>query len=181
MATEKNIRATKRFITGHAPDGKEIFHDEVGEDAPMITLPKDADFALCYATKGYPIQLNDNKDISTYQNYLTDLPGITISNGSVLRMVDMRPGATSPMHRTVSLDYGVVLEGEIELILESGEKRIMKRGDISIQRGTNHAWRNLSDSSWARMLYILLPVEPIKIGDQTLGEDSDIPGVKPSE
>ncbi|KKY16307.1 putative cupin domain protein [Diplodia seriata] len=181
MSAGKDIRATKRFITGHDKDGREIFHDEVNEAVPVVPLPGDADFALCYATKGYPIDMSDNKDIATYQNYLTNLPGITISGGSVLRMVDMHPGATSPMHRTVSLDYGVVLEGEIELILDSGEKRIMKRGDISIQRGTNHAWRNLSDTQWARMLYILLPVLPIKVGDQMLGEASDIPGVKPSE
>ncbi|OJD34918.1 cupin domain protein [Diplodia corticola] len=181
MSADKNIRATKRFITGHDKEGREIFHDEVDEAAPMVRLPGDADFALCYATKGYPIDMSDNKDIATYQSYLTDLPGITISGGSVLRMVDMPPGATSPMHRTVSLDYGVVLEGEIELMLDSGEKRVMKRGDISIQRGTNHAWRNLSDTQWGRMVYILLPVQPIKVGDQVLGEASDIPGVKPSE
>lgn len=181
MSTGKNIRATKRFITGHDKDGREIFHDEVADDAPMYSLPGDADFALCYATKGYPIDMSDNKDIATYQNYLTNLPGITISGGSVLRMVDMHPGATSPMHRTVSLDYGVVLEGEIELILDSGEKRVMKRGDISIQRGTNHAWRNMSETEWARMLYILLPVQPIKIGDKVLGEDSNIPGVRASD
>ena len=47
------------------------------------------------------------------------------------------------MHRTVSLDYGVVLEGEVELVLDSGETRLMKRGDVSVQRGTNHAWRNM--------------------------------------
>lgn len=49
----------------------------------------------------------------------------------------MGPGLTSPMHRTVSLDYGVVLEGEVYLVLDSGEERLMRRGDISVQRGTN--------------------------------------------
>ncbi|KAK7703341.1 hypothetical protein SLS57_010990 [Botryosphaeria dothidea] len=181
MSANKDIRATKRFITGHTPDGKEIFIDELGEDTPVYALPKDADFALCYATKGFPINLNDNADVGIYRNLLTDAPGISISNGSVLRMVDLRPGGLSPMHRTVSLDYGVVLEGEAELILDSGEKRIMKRGDISIQRGTNHAWRNTSETNWLRMLYILLPVEPIKIGGTTLGEDAEIPGVRASD
>jgi len=47
------------------------------------------------------------------------------------------------MHRTVSLDYGIVLEGDVELVLDSGEKRAMKQGDVAIQRGTNHAWRNM--------------------------------------
>lgn len=99
----------------------------------------------------------------------------------------MMPGALSPMHRTISIDYGVVLEGEVELVLDSGEKRLMKRGDISVQRGTNHAWRNATKTDgagtgWARMLYVLLPVEKLEIGGTVLGEDtSTIPGVKPSD
>lgn len=47
------------------------------------------------------------------------------------------------MHRTTSLDYGIVLEGEVELILDSGERRAMKAGDIAVQRATMHAWRNM--------------------------------------
>ena len=97
--------------------------------------------------------------------------GIVIPGGTVLRYVDMRPGATSPMHRTVSLDYGVVLEGEVELILDSGEKRLMRRGDLSVQRGTIHEWRNTSETEWARMLYILQEAKPLEIGGRKLGED----------
>ena len=95
-----------------------------------------------------------------------------IPGGTVLRMVDMPPGATSPMHRTVSLDYGVVLEGEVELILDNGKSRLMKRGDISIQRGTIHAWKNVSgEGIWARMLYILQECNPLRIDGQELKED----------
>ena len=82
------------------------------------------------------------------------------------------------MHRTVSLDYGVVLEGEIDLILDSGESRHMKRGDISVQRGTNHAWKNRSETSWARMLYVLQPAEKIVINGEEMKDNSTetIPG-----
>lgn len=59
----------------------------------------------------------------------------------VLRHVDIGPGITSPMHRTVSLDYGIVIEGEIELLLDSGEKRQMLPGDICVQRGTMVCFR----------------------------------------
>jgi len=99
-------------------------------------------------------------------------------SGTVLRVVDMPPGALSPMHRTISLDYGVVLEGEIDLILDSGESRHMKRGDISIQRGTNHAWRNRSSTSWARMLYVLQPAEAIVVDGKVMEDNSaqTIPG-----
>lgn len=100
----------------------------------------------------------------------------------MLRIVDMRPGALSPMHRTVSLDYGVVLEGEVELVLDSGEVRLMKRGDVAIQRGTNHAWRNNSDTVWARMLYVLQEAEPLEVAGQKLEEDyGGIPGVRSSK
>ena len=75
------------------------------------------------------------------------------------------------MHRTVSLDYGVVLEGEVELVLDSGETRIMKRGDVAIQRGTNHAWRNTSSTQWARMMYVLQESKPVQLGEKALGED----------
>ena len=95
-----------------------------------------------------------------------------IPGGTVLRIVDMPPGATSPMHRTVSLDYGVVLDGEVELILDNGESRLMKRGDLSIQRGTIHAWKNVSgEGIWARMLYILQECKPLRFAGQELEED----------
>ena len=83
----------------------------------------------------------------------------------------MSPGLTSPMHRTVSLDYGVVVEGEVELILDSGETRILKRGDVCVQRATMHAWRNLSQTEWARMLDILQPTQALEISGVLLKED----------
>ena len=75
------------------------------------------------------------------------------------------------MHRTQSLDYGVVLEGEMEMILDSGEKRIMGRGDLAVQRGTNHAWRNTSDTQWARMFFVLQAAEKVMVDGKELGED----------
>lgn len=85
------------------------------------------------------------------------------------------------MHRTVSLDYGVVMIGEVELELDGGEKRIMKAGDICVQRGTNHRWNNTSKTEWARMMYVLQPAVPIEIDGRPLGEDyGDMEGVKAS-
>src|SRR5690606_32628942 len=107
--------------------------------------------------------------------------GLTVSNGTVLRYVDMPPGTLSPMHITTSLDYGVVLEGEVDLVLDSGEEQHMKRGDICIQRATMHAWRNRSKTEWARMLYILQPVQPVIQGGKEVGEDlGDMQGVRTS-
>lgn len=180
MAADKDIRPIDRFITTHNAEGKAVFSSAIPEAAPIQDLPGDAQFSLCYTTNNFPIDLTNDKDIPAYKSFIESPPGLTVSNGSVLRVVDMKPGLVSPMHRTVSLDYGVVLEGEVELILDSGEKRLLKRGDIAVQRGTNHAWRNTSETSWSRMLYVLLPAEPLQFGAKALGETDNIPGVRTS-
>jgi len=58
------------------------------------------------------------------------------------------------MHRTESIDYGVVIEGELTLVLDRGEARL-GAGSVVVQRGTNHAWANRSDRV-CRMLFVLV-------------------------
>jgi mannose-6-phosphate isomerase-like protein (cupin superfamily) len=68
------------------------------------------------------------------------------------------PKARHPfMHRTQSIDYGIVLEGEITLIVDEGETTV-KAGDIVIQRGTNHGWANRSGKN-CRIAFILIDGE----------------------
>ncbi|KAL4914081.1 RmlC-like cupin domain-containing protein [Aspergillus aurantiobrunneus] len=181
--TEKNLRPLSRYITTHNDSGKAIFSSTLSEKMPVNPIPDGADFSLAYTSSHTPARLANDTDIPEYASYLEpgNAPGLVISTGSVCRIVDMRPGALSPMHRTVSLDYGVVLEGEVELVLDSGETRLLKRGDVAVQRGTNHAWRNVSpDGSWARMLYVLTPAEGVEVGGVKLGEDLAGMGVRAS-
>ncbi|KAF2684640.1 cupin domain-containing protein [Lentithecium fluviatile CBS 122367] len=180
---ENGLRPAHRYITTHDSNGKTGFSEAVPEPLKWQVLENGARFSLAYATEDYPVNLTDNKDVEMYQKNLADLPGITIPGGTVLRMVDMDPGSISPMHRTISCDYGVVLEGEVELILDSGAKRLMKRGDISIQRGTNHAWRNTSETKWARMLFVLQEAQPLLFNGKPLEEDygNGMNDVKPSK
>jgi uncharacterized cupin superfamily protein len=64
-------------------------------------------------------------------------------------------GASHPfMHRTETIDYGIVLEGEIVLVLDRGETTV-RAGDIVVQRGTNHAWSNRSGKV-CRIAFILV-------------------------
>jgi quercetin dioxygenase-like cupin family protein len=90
---------------------------------------------------------------------------------TAFRMIDLRPGKVTPMHRTVSIDYGVVVEGEVDLILDSGASRHLRRGDASVQRGTAHSYRNRSSSEWCRMLFVFLPMQNITIKGKALGEE----------
>ena len=74
----------------------------------------------------------------------------------------MSPGAAAPMHRTESVDVGVVLEGETWLLLDDGSETRVGPGDAVVQRGTNHAWANRSDRA-VRMVFAMI--------DGTIGDE----------
>ncbi|KAI7599936.1 hypothetical protein KC343_g15845 [Hortaea werneckii] len=97
--------------------------------------------------------------------------GLVSGGGTVLRYVDFAPGYECMMHRTQSVDYGIVLEGTIVSVLDSGEEQEMKRGDVMVQRATMHAWKNPSRTEWARMIFCLQDCKPVYVGGQRFGED----------
>lgn len=75
------------------------------------------------------------------------------------------------MHRTSSLDFGIVLEGTIEMVLDDGSKTVMRRGDVAVQRATMHQWRNVSGTEWARMQFVLQDVRAVRVNGEVFGED----------
>lgn len=171
-----------RYITTHDANGKAIFSKAVPEENPMVPHDDGIAFALSYTTKGLPVDMGADTDLHVYKGYMEKAPGLVISGGTVLRHVDIPPKMECTMHRTVSLDFGAVLEGEVELLLDSGEKRLMKRGDVAIQRGTMHQWINRSETEWTRMLFVLQESKPLTIAGQTLGEElAGMEGVRSSD
>lgn len=88
-------------------------------------------------------------------------------------MVDFGPGVESPFHRTMTIDYGVVIEGTFELTLDSGEKRIMRQGDVAVQRATAHKWKNIHGNGTlpGRMLWVLLGCEEVVVGGEKVEGD----------
>ena len=77
------------------------------------------------------------------------------AGGTLVRFTEMAPGAEAPMHRTETVDVGVVLEGETWLLLDDGSETRMTAGDVVVQRGTNHAWANRSDAP-VRMMFVMI-------------------------
>lgn len=184
MSIPNQLPPVNRYVTSHNSKGEAIFSNDIPNEVPRNDLPGGrANFYLGYTTTGFPVSLNNDVDVDNYKPLLASPPGLTLSNGSVCRVVDFAPARPKgAMHRTVSIDYGVVIEGEMECLLDSGEKRMMKPGDICVQRATAHAWRNLSDEKWARMLFVLIASEAPKIDGKELGEDiHTVEGVKNSE
>lgn len=161
----------KRYITTHDESGRSILSKELSPESSWTSPGPDAKFCLEYCTSEFPVDFTDERDIKIYSSFLKRPPGLVVSGGTTLRVVDLAPGLSSPLHRTVSLDYGVVLEGEVVLILDSGEEQLCKRGDIVVQRLTNHAWKNASDTDWARMLFVLTEAKALSICGKTLEEE----------
>ena len=63
------------------------------------------------------------------------------------------------MHTTATIDYGIILDGELWLELDNGQSRLVRAGDVVIQNGTRHAWRNNSERI-ARALFVMIGVSP---------------------
>jgi len=123
-------------------------------------------------TTSFPPDLNSNADVSAHDaKVASGKLGLVSGGGTVLRYVDFGPGYTCMMHRTQSVDYGIVLEGSVEAVMDSGETRLMGRGDVMVQRATMHAWRNPSETEWCRMIFCLQDCQPVMVGGERYGED----------
>jgi quercetin dioxygenase-like cupin family protein len=95
--------------------------------------------------------------------------GTSLSGGSVLRMVEFGPGFTTARHRTLSIDYVFVLCGELEMELDEGSLVRLYQGDIVVQRGTSHVWRNPSQDTPCRVLVSMIEARMVSIGGGVLG------------
>lgn len=159
------------YLTGHDQNtGKAIVHSRRPVDWQKYDEDK-LGMSVAYTTS-FPADLNNDADVKSHDDKMkAGKLGLVSGGGTVLRYVDFAPGYTCMMHRTQSVDYGIVLEGQIESVLDSGEVQLMGRGDVMVQRATMHAWRNPSDKEWARMIFCLQDCQPLYVKGERFGED----------
>lgn len=170
----------KRVVTGHDSNGQAVvaMAGPTPNNFPLKAVPGTV-FYEVWNSSTSPVPLDNGADPTNKALQLSPVP-----LGSVIRVVDMPPDSVQNqisaddaaaafaeigqahagtgkadskhrlMHRTETLDYGIVTEGEIWLVMDEGEIHL-KRGDVVVQRGTNHAWSNRTDAM-ARMVFILL-------------------------
>jgi quercetin dioxygenase-like cupin family protein len=153
----------RRVVTGHNSGGEAIVKS-IETLTPKLIPSGDAEFAQVWTTAAVPADNNDETD-----GGLRDV-GLTLRGGSAIRVVDMLPSKQSPMHRTHSLDFGIIMRGELELVLDSGAVERLRAGDIVVQRGTNHLWRNPSADTPCRIVFVLIEAAPVEIGTRVLDE-----------
>lgn len=91
------------------------------------------------------------------------------TSGAEFVFSDFPPGGGgSPMHATNTLDFLVVLSGEVTFITETGET-LLRTGDVLVDRGVMHAWRNDGDQP-CRIVNVLCPAHPVGKGATASGE-----------
>lgn len=153
----------RRVVTGHTTEGTAIFASD--ETFETIVIPSgDAAMATIWTTATVPADCNDEVDGRKRD------AGTTLKGGSVIRVVDMLPNASSPLHRTNSIDYGIVISGKIELELDNQVFKAIEEGEIIVQRGTIHKWRNPSDSEICRIVFVLTEARPYEVNGVALEE-----------
>jgi hypothetical protein len=168
----------RRIVTGHDARGNAIFLDDRVVDPVTVSAMPGFETHELWATTGTPT-VPHSGPLSEITSYFPP------ENGTILRMITFPPTAPGDggidtsepalaeiatrlpgllehlepdapgMHTTDSIDYGIVLAGEIELELDNGARTLLRAGDCVVQNGTRHAWRNHSGAP-AVMAFILL-------------------------
>lgn len=147
----------RRIVTGHDAGGRAIVVED-GPNPHVWTAPDGGPVFELWQHAGVPDNSGDYVDPVPASAALHPPAG-----GAVFRVVDFPPKGDDEqiyLHRTASLDYCCVLQGSISAVLDHGEERVMRTGDVLVQRGTNHGWRNRSGEV-CRVLFVLIDAEPL--------------------
>jgi len=144
------VTPPRRVVTGHDDRGRSVVLAD-GPTPKTHALP-DATFHELWNTTAMPAPVRPAELREPTTRPLVTPPD---PNGTIVRIVDLAPRSRSPMHRTESIDYGIVLAGEVILVLDDGSETTLSTGDVVVQRGTDHAWVNPLDEP-ARMAFVLV-------------------------
>lgn len=167
----------RRVVTGHDGTGKAVVL--MDGEAPRVSVREASGIgsALLWVTDSTPPDLSGQTDAGDREIGVAPPPG-----GSIFRIVEFPPekavgevrsedmmkemglqfqGEEPPrhpgMHRTESIDFGVVMSGEIDMLLDDSEVHL-KAGDVVVQRGTNHAWANRGDEP-CKIAFVLIDAQ----------------------
>lgn len=137
----------RRVVTGHDAAGKSIVLSDghPPQDHPMSGPEVGADFVEIWHEANAVPELTAQPAAEPNDRAFTIMP----PSGHLIRFIELYPasagGQKTVMHRTRTLDYATVIEGEVVLHLSDSEVTL-RPGDVVVQRGTDHAWENRTDS-----------------------------------
>jgi quercetin dioxygenase-like cupin family protein len=153
--------SVRRFVTS-ADEVGAVSVISVAELAITPWTGADAGDAVVWSTDEVPVD-NSSAELGRPRS-----SGTTIDGGTMFRVTELGPGFMTPIHRTRSADYCVVLEGQLELVLPGGATVALGPGDTVVQRGADHAWRNPSTDTRCRFVVCMIESQALTIRGKTL-------------
>jgi quercetin dioxygenase-like cupin family protein len=149
----------RRVVTGHDPSGRaDVKIDEVARN--LVSSRPGATACVVWTTEGFPVDNTGEEDAGLCKT------GTTLDNGTVFRILELAPGVTPRNHRTDSIDYAVVMSGEVDMELDD-TKVHLKAGDVLVQRGTIHNWVNHRTEPCV-IAFVLIAAKPVTVGGKVL-------------
>jgi mannose-6-phosphate isomerase-like protein (cupin superfamily) len=149
----------RRVVTGHDAQGRgKVIIDEIVSHGQS---PRPgAEYGVVWVSEGFPVSNEGDADPSGKKI------GTAVPGGTVFRVVRLAPGVAPRNHRTDSIDYAVVMSGEIDMELDT-ETVHLRAGDVLVQRGTIHNWVNKGTVPCV-IAFALIDAEPVSAGGKTL-------------
>jgi quercetin dioxygenase-like cupin family protein len=151
----------RRVVTGHDREGRAVV--KIDEREELLQRRPQVASRVLWTSASVPADNSGEEDAAAQEIALT------IAQGTVFRVVEFRPSNPVFMHRTASVDYAVVMDGEIDMELDEGESVHLQAGDVLVQRGTVHAWINRS-SEPCRIAFVLVSAVPVEVAGEVLGD-----------
>ena len=149
----------RRVITGHDASGRAVVKiDEVAKN--VVSGRPGANAAVVWTTERFPANNDGDADEGLRK------VGTTLKNGTVFRIIEFSPGVAARNHRTDSIDYIVIISGEIDMELD-GSVVHLKAGDVMVQRGTIHNWVNRGTAPCV-LAVVLVDAKPVEAGGKIL-------------
>lgn len=144
----------RRVVTGHDEQGRaKVVIDDL---IPNVSSGRPGHGAhVIWTTEELPVAFAADSEDKGARDI-----GTTIEGGSVFRIVEYGPGVSPRNHRTESIDYAVVISGEIDMGLDDGEQVHLKAGDVLVQRGTIHNWENRGTVPCV-IAFVLISAKPL--------------------
>jgi quercetin dioxygenase-like cupin family protein len=152
----------RRVVTGHDESGRAVVKiDEVCKN--IVSRRPGQSSCVVWTTESFPVDNTGDGDQGTRQ------VGTTLRNGTVFRINEFAPGVAPRNHRTDSIDYAVVIAGEIDMQLDDSVVHL-KAGDVVVQRGTIHNWVNRGTAPCI-MAFVLIDAKPVEVNGKVLNAE----------
>jgi len=150
----------RRVVTGHDSHGRAVVTiDEVSQN--LRSARPGATACVVWTSESFPVDNTGKADEGLRET------GTTLDNGTVFRILELQPDNIPRVHRTDSIDYAMIMSGEIDMELEPGSITHLKAGDVVVQRGTVHNWINRGPEPCV-IAFVLIAAKPVEAGGKVL-------------